>query len=188
MGTLSPLESTRQRMRLEWLGLHAAITYAAVKHAGQVDKGGEPYLWHSLRVGTSLLPDLGAAILGILHDVIEDTDATLDEVAKFVQDDAELLADLDALTRRKDETYREYLLRVEVRPRAKKVKIADLGDNLDERRLARAAFCQGVHFASEHKLKYELALSTLGGSKVITFCGPDPEDKTVAQVGTTERR
>lgn len=180
MGTPATDESVCRMMRAEWLELHAALTYAAVKHAGQIDKGHEPYLWHCLRVGASLLPDSKAAILGILHDVIEDTDATLEEVARFVDNDAELLADLDALTRRADETYRDYLDRVLARPRALKVKIADIGDNLDETRLMRGAVIQGEGWMSEKKLKYELALSYLGGTKIITFCKREPEESTIS--------
>jgi len=171
MGTLSNSESTRNLMRSEYMALQSAISYAAMKHAGQVDKGGEPYLWHALRVGISLLPDVDAAVLGILHDVLEDTDATIEEIEQFFNSDLDFLADLDALTHRKElETYSEYLKRVEARPRAKKVKIADISDNLNERRLDRAALKAGPGFAASSKLKYELALSTLGESKVITFC------------------
>lgn len=174
MGTLSDSPLTRQMMQFDWRFLHAAIMFAQAKHAGQVDKGDEPYFWHPFRVGSSLLPDTEAAALGILHDVLEDTDATPEEVRMFLQVDEEFLADLDALTHRKDgETYGQYLDRVKARPRALKVKLADIADNLDERRLERAAFVRGVDWAASKKLKYELALCHLGGTKVITFCAPE---------------
>lgn len=176
MGTLAPSELTKQTMLYDWRFIHAAIMFAQAKHAGQVDKGGEPYFWHSLRVGTKLLPDAEAAALGILHDVLEDCDATPAEVRMFLRVDDEFLADLDALTRRKDgETYCDYLNRVKLRPRALKVKLADIADNLDERRLERAAFLRGSAWASSKKLKYELALSHLGVTKVITFCSSTAE-------------
>jgi len=170
MGTLSNSESARNLMRIQQKALQAAIAYAAVNHAGQVDRGGEPYLWHPLRVGMRLLPDVDAAILGILHDVVEDTSATLADVAMEFNADAEFIADLDALTHRKgEETYAEYLGRIERRPRAKLVKIADISDNLDQRRLDRAVLLQGLGWVAAQKLKYELALSALGETRVITF-------------------
>ena len=60
----------------DWLitdPLYLAIRLAASAHHNQLDKGGDPYLWHVLRVGISLLPDLDAAIVGVLHDVLEDS-------------------------------------------------------------------------------------------------------------------
>src|SRR5271157_5837662 len=49
-----------------------AIGTSAEIHRGQKDKGGHPYYRHPLRVGLSLLPDVDAAIVGVLHDTIED--------------------------------------------------------------------------------------------------------------------
>lgn len=176
MGTLTESLPLREAMRMDFRRYHAALMFAESKHRAQVDKAGEPYIWHPMRVGTSLLPDLDAAVLGILHDVIEDTDATLAEAAMFMHLDSEMIQDLGALTRRKDiETYQQYLDRVAKRPRAVRVKIADLWDNLDEARLERARVHQGDEFVTRKKLRYELALSHLGGSKVITFCPPEPK-------------
>src|SRR5690242_11283204 len=51
--------------------LHA-LELAVEAHRHQTDKAGEPYAWHVIRVGASLLPDEEAAVVGLLHDVLED--------------------------------------------------------------------------------------------------------------------
>ena len=113
---------------------------AAEAHHGQFDKAGEAYIWHPLRVGFSLLPDVDACIVGLLHDVFEDAPENANLQWRI---DKDLMKDVITLTRIAGEPYEEYILRVKTRPRAAIVKLADLADNLDMTRynlaLARGA-------------------------------------------------
>lgn len=117
-----------------------AISIMGRAHRGQVDKAGEPYLFHPLRVGISLLPDVDSVLVGIFHDVVEDCDPRWHrEVQLFVGE--ELFKDVLALSQKKaeGESYEDYIARCAAAgPRARKVKLADLRDNLDGDRLARA--------------------------------------------------
>lgn len=115
-----------------------AIQSAARAHQGQVDKAGEPYLWHVLRVGISLLPDLDAAVVGVLHDVLEDCPWTVEELRATGQTDP-LIEALIVLSRKPGSTYSGYIAMVGAVPLARKVKLADLEDNLRPDRLAAAA-------------------------------------------------
>jgi (p)ppGpp synthase/HD superfamily hydrolase len=114
------------------LALQRAYCLAIEAHFGQLDKAGEPYLWHVLRVGFSLLPDVDAARLGILHDVLEDAgEIDTSCLLLALNGDEELYQDLLALTRGASESYEDYIQRVKARPRAAIVKLADLDDNLN---------------------------------------------------------
>ena len=64
------------------LVLASAIDYATEKHAGQKRKSGEPYINHPLAVAGILIEwgmDIDTVVAGVLHDTVEDTDATLDD-------------------------------------------------------------------------------------------------------------
>lgn len=119
-----------------WDRLLTAIEFAQRAHQGQLDKAGEPYVWHVLRVGISLLPDIDAAIVGVLHDVLEDCPYTVaDLAARGVGPQIEALA---LLCRTPDQSYEQYIELLARHPLARKVKLADLDDNLDPGRLGRA--------------------------------------------------
>lgn len=111
-----------------------AIAIAAQAHAGQVDKAGQPYILHPLRVMQAQTSD-AARIVGVLHDVVEDTDYSLDDLRQegFGHD---VLEALDAVTRRSEETYEEFVQRAVSDPLARSVKYADLLDNCDLSRIA----------------------------------------------------
>lgn len=113
--------------------LSNAISLALKAHEGQVDKSGMPYAGHIMRVmATGRTMD--EKIVGVLHDVVEDTDWTFDA----------LLAEgfpvhiIDALRRvtklSDNEPYDEFIERVKTNPLAVAVKINDLADNMDIRR------------------------------------------------------
>jgi (p)ppGpp synthase/HD superfamily hydrolase len=112
---------------------------AAVLHWGQTDKAGEPYIEHVRRVADAVArshdgPDYEMAAW--LHDLVEDTEVTLDVLrGDGVPED--VLQAVDALTRRQGERYRAYLDRVAADPIAVAVKRADLDDNSDPARLAK---------------------------------------------------
>jgi (p)ppGpp synthase/HD superfamily hydrolase len=113
--------------------LERAIALAAEKHAGQLDKAKAPYILHPLRVmlGVETLEEKMAAVL---HDVVEDTDVTLADLAAEGFSPAVVRA-VDALTRRKGEDYMDFVRRAGADPVARRVKLADLADNMDLSRL-----------------------------------------------------
>lgn len=115
-------------------GLEAAIMLATDAHAGQVDKGGAPYILHPLRVMLAMESD-DERIVALLHDVVEDSDYTLEAIAYDFG--PRVTEAVDALTKRKGESYDAYLDRVASNELAKTVKMADLSDNCDLRRLGR---------------------------------------------------
>ncbi len=113
--------------------LEDALALAARAHAGQFDKAGQPYILHPIRVMLRL-PDAPARIVAILHDTVEDTDVTLDQL-RAAGYPAEILSALDAVTRRDTESYEEFVQRSAQDPIGRRVKLADLADNMDLRRL-----------------------------------------------------
>jgi len=110
-----------------------AILLAAQAHRGQVEKAGEPYVLHVLRVMFRLESEQ-ERIVGVLHDLIEDTAYTLDDLRALGYPEA-VLAALDCLTRKPAETYEQFIERAGANPLARRVKLADLEDNMDIRRL-----------------------------------------------------
>lgn len=110
---------------------------ATEAHAGQVDKVGEPYINHPARVAArSARAGVEAEAAGWVHDVVEDTTVTLDELRVAGLSES-VVAAVDALTRRDGEAPEEYYRRVAGDRLARIVKCADLADNSNPRRLAR---------------------------------------------------
>ena len=110
-----------------------ALLIATQAHQTQTDKAGQPYILHPLRLMMQFQQE-DLQIVALLHDVVEDSDTTLDDLrtAGF----AELIIQaVDALTRRKGEDYQAFIARAAKNPLAASVKIADLTDNLDVKRL-----------------------------------------------------
>ena len=114
--------------------LERAIEIATEAHKGQYDKAGNDYIGHPLRV-----MDMGRSeeekIVGVLHDVVEDTDWTFEMLAAegFSQD---IIAALKCVTKiSENENYDDFIERVKKNPLAAAVKINDLSDNMDIRRL-----------------------------------------------------
>ncbi len=113
--------------------LEKAILIATSAHQRQIDKAGKPYILHPLRVMFSRINET-ERICAVLHDVIEDTDITLD----YLRNDGfseEILSALDALTRRRNESYDEFIGRILNNKIACYVKLADLCDNMDLSRI-----------------------------------------------------
>ncbi|MBE2269579.1 MAG: GTP pyrophosphokinase [Anaerolinea sp.] len=109
-----------------------AILFAIEVHRGQVDKAGNPYILHPLRVMGRMTDD-AARIVAVLHDTIEDSDHTLDDLRALGYDET-IVAAVDALSRREDETYEQFIQRIKPNPLARRVKLGDLLDNMDLRR------------------------------------------------------
>ena len=113
--------------------LNKAIEIAAKAHDGQVDKGGNPYILHPLRVMMNCESE-AAKICAVLHDVIEDTDITLEGLKSQGFND-ETIAALDCLTKRERESYDDFIRRILPNELACCVKLADLVDNMDLTRI-----------------------------------------------------
>lgn len=146
-----------------------ALTLAKRVHANQVDKGGQPYIFHPFRVATVFLTSLDLSILGLLHDVIEDAPLSADdgaglqsEILAALHGRRDLYDDLITLTRRKGEAYEDYIARVRAGSmRAWMVKIADLRDNLNPDRLDALRSIQGPEKERKLRDRYTRALKTL---------------------------
>ncbi len=113
--------------------LEKAIAIAATAHAGQRDKGGQPYILHPLRVMLRLQSD-EERIAGVLHDVVEDTSVTLEHLRSEGFTEMVLTA-LEALTKRPGETRLEAAARAARHPVARAVKLADNAENSDLSRI-----------------------------------------------------
>jgi (p)ppGpp synthase/HD superfamily hydrolase len=142
--------------------LERAIEIAVKAHAGQVDKSGAPYILHPLRVMLRL-EGVEARIVGVLHDVVEDQGSAwpLDRLAREGFS-ATVLAALDAVTRRKNEPYDDFVRRAARDPIGRQVKLADLEDNLDERRL-RTLSKDDIQRMSKYRHAKALIENTTGG-------------------------
>jgi (p)ppGpp synthase/HD superfamily hydrolase len=112
--------------------LEDAIALACRAHRGQLDKNGQPYILHVLRVMMKQ-QDPTARIVAVLHDVVEDSETTIDDL-RAAGYSAETCDAVDALTRRENEGYDQMIARVAANPLARSVKIADLEDNMDPAR------------------------------------------------------
>jgi len=112
-----------------------AIALAA-EHHRDTDKGGAPYILHPIRVMLAMTTD-EARRVAVLHDLLEDTKVTAEDLRKRGYPEPEIEA-LRALTRKKGEgeTYEAFIERVRKNPLATAVKRADLADNMDVRRLS----------------------------------------------------
>ncbi len=114
--------------------LEKAIALAMEAHRGQVDRARAPYILHPLRVMFSLQGEM-EQVVGVLHDVVEDSEVTFDELRRLGFSEAVITA-LDGVTRRADETYEEFVERSAAHPVSRRVKLADLADNMDVRRFS----------------------------------------------------
>jgi len=116
--------------------LDAAIDLAARAHEGQTDKVGAPYIAHPVAVMGRVLTEEEKTV-AVLHDVVEDTDMTLDDLREHGFDER-VVGAVDALSKRPDEPLEASMRRVLDEPTglARTVKRADLAHNGDPDRLA----------------------------------------------------
>lgn len=110
-----------------------AIRLASELHAGQVRKDGSPYILHPLRVMSAFYGVMGyegvlMRVAAMLHDVVEDCDVSL---ATIIADfGGDVAAIVDRLTRRQGERYSDYIERCAALNMSRRIKIADVRDNL----------------------------------------------------------
>lgn len=110
--------------------LASKIAYKA--HEGQTDKAGVPYIFHPIHIAEQMDSE-ESCVVALLHDVIEDSDITLEILSKYFNDD--IIAALRVLTKKENDDYVMYIKRVKTNKLATKVKIKDLEHNRDLTRL-----------------------------------------------------
>ena len=113
-----------------FLLLERAIKLALKAHKGQVDRFGQPYILHPLRMMLMVEGNL-EKIVALLHDTVEKTATTYDDLRNkgFSGD---VIEAINSLTRRKEEGYDKYISRVSKNKIAVAVKISDLNDHITE--------------------------------------------------------
>jgi guanosine-3',5'-bis(diphosphate) 3'-pyrophosphohydrolase len=143
------------------VSLEAAIEMAVRAHRGQVDKAGEPYILHPLRVMFRVREQgyrVEVQAAAVLHDVVEDASVTLTEITAL---SPEVAALVDAVSRRTvgetKEVYATFILRAASNPEARAIKLADIQDNMG--RLDQLQPDEGAFLAK----RYERALEILRG-------------------------
>jgi guanosine-3',5'-bis(diphosphate) 3'-pyrophosphohydrolase len=139
--------------------LERAIEIAANAHTGQIDKAGAPYILHPLRVMLSVHGN-NERITAVLHDVVEDTPITFQDLANegFA---AEIIEALRCLTKFDGETRLEAAHRAVQNPLARAVKLADVTDNMDLSRIA-----QPTEKDYSRLKQYEQVMLVLAGVKI----------------------
>ena len=118
--------------------IYTPATKKAIKlmfeaHKDQLDKGGLPYVFHPFHVAEQMT-DEDTTVVALPHDVVEDTDYTLDDLRRLGFPET-VLAALALLTHDDAEPYLDYVRRVRNNPVARAVKLADLRHNSDLSRL-----------------------------------------------------
>jgi (p)ppGpp synthase/HD superfamily hydrolase len=132
-----------------------AIRIAMSAHDGQIDKTGQPYILHPLRVMLMGKTEQ-ERIVGVLHDVIEGCpDWPKERLSLHFS--AEIMAALESVTKRDGESYEDFVLRAKANPIGREVKMNDLADNMDPGRLAKLP----VEQRERLKAKYQKAMLAL---------------------------
>ena len=124
------------------------IAYRA--HHGQIDHSGVPYIFHPLHLAEQM-DDEATTCAALLHDVVEDTSVTLDELA--VSFPKEVIDAVALLTHSDDVPYFVYVERIKSKPIARAVKLADLRHNCDPTKLPNNAMDEGAIRRYENKYK-----------------------------------
>ena len=112
--------------------INKAIDIAFSAHKDQKDKAGRPYFMHPLMVASQMNSEYEICT-ALLHDVIEDTDITIEELEREFP--KEITDALRLLTHDKNTDYLDYVREIKKNPIARKVKLADLNHNLDITRI-----------------------------------------------------
>ena len=118
--------------------IYTPITKKAMKlcfqaHKDQTDKSGIPYVFHPIHLAEQMT-DEDTTVVALLHDVVEDTDYTIEDLAAMGFDDRVLDA-IRLMTHGEDVPYMDYVAKIKHNPIAKAVKLADLTHNSDITRL-----------------------------------------------------
>ena len=143
-----------------------AMTLCAHAHEGQKDKAGNPYILHPLRVAAAGT-DLDQVVLGLLHDVVEDTTYTLADLRKQGFPET-LVRAVDAISKRRGESREAYLRRVAGNALATAVKLHDWDNNADPRRLALLEAEKAAWLALKYEEARQILKAYLQGGMTMT--------------------
>ena len=142
-----------------------ALELVKIAFAGKTDKGGKPYIGHLLRVQKTVAENGGdeqQQTIALLHDIIEDTDYTKDDLLKIFP--SEIVIAVEILTKKKGQDYSDYLCEIMTNEDAVFVKLADLKDNMDLTRLSVL-----IEKDIERVKKYHSAFLLLSSIRTPTF-------------------
>ena len=138
--------------------LNKMLVLATTRHAGQFDRGGNPYILHPLKVMYYLKSnDEELQCIALAHDLVEDTDTTYTELREMGFSER-VIQGIAALTKVPGESYDEYKVRVKANPDAVKVKMCDLRHNTDIRRLKGVTDKDLARIEKYHRFYTELQL------------------------------
>lgn len=129
-----------------------AMNLAYAAHHGQFDKGGVPYIFHPIHLAEQMDDEISTCV-ALLHDTVEDTAVTLEQLAKEFP--KEVVEAVRLLTHAEDVEYFDYVRAIKENPVAVKVKLADLDHNGDPKRICN----QGN--AEKRRVKYAAARKIL---------------------------
>ena len=133
-----------------------AMKIAYTAHQGQLDKSGIPYIFHPIHLAEQMDDEISCCV-ALLHDVVEDTAVTMEELAEEFP--AEVINTLKLLTHDENVEYFSYVRKIKTNPIAKKVKLADIAHNSNQSR------CIGSGLSPEKlaywRAKYEKATKIL---------------------------
>ena len=137
--------------------LNKALEIATIAHKGQVDKAGKDYINHPITV-SSKCTTLESKIVGLLHDVVEDTDITLDYLKEFFSED--IIETIRLLTKVEPLDINEYYKNIKNNPIAREVKLADLSHNMNLSRFSKDMITKkDLERVEKYKKYYEYLLN-----------------------------
>ncbi|MDT0122429.1 GTP pyrophosphokinase [Paenibacillus sp. RRE4] len=115
------------------MDIELAISVALQAHKGKLDKGGHPYILHPLAV-MNRVESMEEKIVAVLHDVIEDSEVTIEEL-RGLGFSEEILTAIHLLTRSTEDSYEEFIEKTIMNRTARNVKIADIQENMNISRI-----------------------------------------------------
>ena len=132
---------------------------------GKVDKGGYPYLDHLHEVSNRVDSE-DAKLIGLMHDILEDTDMTSEELLKMGYSD-HIVSSIEVLTRKEKEDYNDYIERIIASNNkdALSVKLADLNHNMDISRIKNPTVKDVDRIEKRYRPAYIKILNKLEGMK-----------------------
>ena len=137
--------------------LEIAIELATKYHKGQIDKGGNAYILHPLEVMNNV-DRIESKIVAVLHDIIEDTECTIDILREWGIDE-DIIESINILTHKEDISYMEYITEISYNFIATEVKLADLKCNMDLSRLNRKITNKDLERNKKYMKAYYFLLS-----------------------------
>ena len=136
--------------------IYTSLTYLAMRiaydaHHGTLDKNGAPYIFHPFKVADCMDDEISAAV-ALLHDVVEDTDITFDDLRRKGIPES-VIGPLTLMTHNDGSEYTEYIRKIGTDSIATKVKLSDLAHNMDSSRYTRPM----TEYEKQREEKYRVA-------------------------------